>query len=117
MLDQSGYIKINNTKYNPRDFSYTNLPIENVMTSKSGKDLITATRLAKKEFTVSWEGLTYSEMSALEAYTYLNSVTVTWESNTYTCRARNGQSKMIRYSERYTKSDGMWNFSMTLTEL
>ena len=113
----SEYIKINNTKYTPSTFSYKSDAVENSMVSESGHDMVVAVRLKKYVFSLSWEGITYELMSELENYCYEPMVNFKWKGVTYECRAREGSSGLVNYSWKYKRSDGLWNFSMTLKQL
>lgn len=113
----SNYIKINTTTYTPSTFKYKSEPVENVLRSEAGTDLVNVVRLKKYSFEMTWEGITYELMTELEAYCYQRMVTLTWESVDYTCRCRNGNSSMIDHSYAYKNSDGLWNFSMTAIQI
>ena len=111
------YIKINNIEYTPSTFKYKSDPVENVLRSEAGTDLVNVVRLRKYAFELTWEGITYELMSELEAYCYSRLVTLKWKGTEYSCRAREGNSTMIDHSWRYRGSDGLWNFSMSLIEV
>lgn len=113
----SGFITINTKTYTPTTFSYKSRAIENILTSEAGTDLVNVVRLKKYTFELSWEGITYDLMTELEAYCYQNFVTFVWKGTSYSCRAREGSMNMIDRSWKYKNSDGLWNFTMTLTEL
>lgn len=113
----SNYIKINDTTYTPSTFSYKSTPVENVLRSEAGTDLVNIVRLKKYTFNATWEGITYELMTELEAYCYARTVTLTWETEEYLCRCREGNSTMIDHSWKYKGSDGLWNFSMSLIEI
>ena len=66
----AGYIKINNVEYTPSTFKYKSNPVENVLRSEAGTDLVNVVRLRKYTFELTWEGITYELMSELEAYCY-----------------------------------------------
>lgn len=113
----NNYIKINNTAYTPSSFSMAPAPVENTMVAQSGKDLVVAVRLDKMKFKASWRGITYNLMTELESYTKTMMVILEWKGTSYECRAREASADMIDWSWKYQRSDGLWDYSMTLTEL
>ncbi len=113
----SNYITINGTGYTPTAFSYTIEAIETVNQSEGGTDLVTAVRLNKHIFTASWEGIDSTTLDALEAICTAATATLVYRSSTYTVRARGASPELLTKSYKYSRSDGLWNISITFTEI
>lgn len=113
----SGYLTIGSKTYTPTTFSMSYQAIENSMVSESGKDLVSAVRLNKAKFNVSWKNIDADLKDELMGYTTQPMVSVTFASVARNCRARDAQANMVDWSWKYSGSNGLWNFSMTLTEL
>lgn len=115
----SGIISFNGTACTipPRSVEYEFEEIENTMKSEAGTDMTSVTRLNKHRFKFSWEGVTSSFLDTLEGYAKLATVTLGWRGISYTVRVRDFQPKMISRSEVYDGSDGLWNISLSATEV
>lgn len=115
----SGIIAFNNTPCTipPRSVDYVFEQIESVMKTEAGTDMTTVTRLNKHKFTLGWENIPSSFLDVLEGYATTATVTLTWRGNNYTCRVRDFKPKMVSRSEAYTLSDGLWNVTLTATEV
>lgn len=111
------YLTVNNTAIpNPVSFDYSFEPIENLMTSESGKDLVVAVRLNKRTFRGTWH-LSSFWLPKFEAYASLQSVTLVYQGTTYYCRARGFAPKLVENSERTSGTNGLWEVSMEFIEL
>ena len=111
------YIKINNVKYTPTSFSYAIQSDENVFKSAAGTELLNIVRLNKHVFTLTWEGIDSTLLDTLEGYCKVPTVTFNYRSTDYTCRARGIAPKMLNKSYKYRRSDGLWDITITLTQL
>lgn len=111
------YITINGVGVTPSDFSYSLESDEEIFKSAAGTELVNVTRLDKHVFTLSWEGIDATMLDRLISYCKLPTVTVGFRGNTYTCRARGISPELLKKAYKYRHSDGLWNASLTLTEL
>ena len=98
-------------------FNIDTQTIEKSFQTEAGTDKSILIRTGKHKFTPSWQGATSSHKTLCEGFCALASVTVSFDGGTYTCRARNLQSKLVRYSNRYEGSNGLWDISFTLEEI
>ena len=119
MALSSGIIAFNGTvcAIPPRSVEYEFEEIENTMKSEAGTDMTSVTRLNKHKFKFSWEGVPSTFLDLLEGYAKLATVTLGWRGDSYTVRVRDFQPKMISRSEVYEESDGLWNISLSATEV
>lgn len=113
----SDYIKINNVEYTPTSFSYSIQSDENVFKSAAGTELLNIVRLDKHVFTLTWDGIDSTLLDTLEGYCKIPTVTFSYRSEDYLCRARGIAPQMLNKSYKYRRSDGLWNITITLTEL
>ena len=111
------YIKINNVTYTPTSFNYALQADEKIFKSAAGTDLSNIVRLDQHVFTLTWEGIDSTLLDAIEAYCKLPTVTMVYRSVTYVCRARGIAPQMLNKSYKYRRSDGLWNITITLTEI
>lgn len=113
----SDYIKINTIYYTPTTFSYALQSDEDVFKSAAGTDLLNIVRLDKHVFTLTWDGIDSSLLDQIEGLCKEPTVTLTYRLHDYTCRARGIAPQLLNKSYKYKRSDGLWNISITLTEL
>lgn len=115
----SGIVSFNSTACTipPRSVDYSFEEIENVMKTEAGTDMTSVVRLNKHVFKFGWENIPSDFLDTLETYAKAATVTVGWRSQSYTCRIRDFQPKMVSRSEVYTASDGLWNVTLTATEV
>lgn len=115
----SGIISFNGTACTipPVSVEYDFEEIENVMKTEAGTDMASVTRLNKHKFKFGWEGVPSTFLDTLEAYSQLATVTLGWRGNSYTVRVRDFSPKMVPRSEVYEGSDGLWNISLSATEV
>lgn len=115
----SGIVSFNSTACTipPTSVEYSFEEIESVMKTEAGTDMVSVTRLNKHKFKFGWEGIPSSFLDTLEGYAKAATVSVGWRGQSYTCRIRDFSPQMISRSETYTASDGLWNVSLTATEV
>lgn len=113
------YLKINNETVSipPKKFDMKFNAIEQVNQSEAGTDLVDATRLKKRVISLAWEGVDSSFTDKLESWVTAATVSVTYRSDTFDCRARDYSVAMAFKSYLYASSDGLWDASLTLTEI
>lgn len=121
MLDEK-FIKINDKSYTPSTWDYSYDPVESVSQSEAGNDLVITTKLDRHVFNASWNGITYELMSELESYCLQDTVKLTVQKSanmfeTYNVRARGIAPAMLPKSYKYRRSNGLWNISITFTEV
>jgi len=109
-------LSINSTALpEPSSFSCNYGTVEKVMTTEDGYDKTILVRTGKGKFSLAWEGADSTFKATAEGYAALQSVTFDDGTN-HTCRCRNLKADLVRYSNRYTGSDGLWNISFDLEE-
>lgn len=101
----------------PTSFSYTLNPVENVQVSESGHDFVQVIRLDKHIFSATWEGVDGDTLDELETLPLTGSVTLSYRGDNYVCRARDFSAVMAFKSYLYAHSDGIWNVSLTFTQV
>ena len=113
------YLKINNetVAIPPKSFDLEYTAVEQVNISESGTELVDATRLTKRVINLSWEGIYSDFLDQIAEWAAAATVSVTYRSATFTCRARGFKSSMAFKSYLCATSDGIWNVSLTLTEI
>lgn len=113
----SGYIKINNNEHTPSTFNYALQPDEKIFKSAAGTELVNIVRLDKHVFTMTWEGVEAELVDEIEGYCTSPTVTLTYRSNDYICRMRGLAPQLLNKAYKFRRSDGLWNISVTATEL
>lgn len=88
--------------------------VEKVMKTEAGTTTSIIVRQRKKKFSVAWEGADDTHRHLCEDFCAASTVTLVFDGETYTCRARNLKESMIRYSNRYSGSKGLWNISFDM---
>lgn len=91
--------------------------VEKSFMTEDGHDQSILIRSGKHTFSPSWTGATSSHKTLCEGFCALPTVTVAFDGSTYTCRARGFKSKLVRYSNRWDGSQGLWDISFTLEEV
>lgn len=111
------FLKINNIAL-PRTtgFDYELESIETVNQSEAGTDLVVATRLDKHIFKADWTVSSFW-LSKFEEICKNRLVTLTFNGTDYTCRARGFAPTMVEDSETIENTDGLWEISLTFTEV
>lgn len=91
--------------------------LENVFQTEDGHDVSVRIRPMKRTFNVAWEGADQTLKAYAEYFCNARTVTVLFDNSTIFCRARDLKESLVRYSNRYTGSKGLWNISFTLKEI
>lgn len=99
------------------DFSIDIETVENEYKTEAGTDTAVLVRTGKHVFNCSWEGADDTFKAQAESFCAAATVTVLLDSVSYTCRARDLKEKMVKYSNRYNGSKGLWDISFTLKEI
>ena len=112
------FLTINNTALpETSKFSIDILVKEKVFETEDGHDQGIMVRAGKHKFSVAWEGATDAHKTLCEGYCTTGTVTLLFNGSSYTCRARNLKQELVRYSNRYAGSAGLWNISFDLEEV
>ena len=112
------YLTINsNALHETSSFSIEPQTIENVFQTEDGHDTAISIRAAKYKYVCGWENAPDSFRILAESFCALPTVTVLFESSTRIMRARNLKETLVRYSNRYSGSKGLWNISFDLEEI
>lgn len=111
------YLQINNTPIpNPISFKIVNEEDETINISEAGTELVRVRRLNKKRFSGTWN-LTSFWLKKFQEWCESNSVTLTYQGNSYTCRMRDFNPQLVEDSEYTETSEGLWKISPTITEI
>lgn len=114
----STYLTINgNALHETSSFSISPETIENMFQTEAGTDIGVFVRGGKVKMSCGWEGAPDTFKTLAEGFCAAATCTVVFDGTTYTMRARNLKETMIRYSNRYTGSKGLWNISFDLEEI
>lgn len=116
MLDRN-YFEVDGVGYTPSDFEYEVKAVEAVNESEAGTELVNIRRLDKHIFHASWEGIDVKLLDELISICQKSTVTVGFRNGTYICRARGITPKLAKKSYLYRHSDGLWNASVTFTQI
>lgn len=114
-----GFLKINNeTIPNPAEGFIPGYvePLRNEMTAESGKRLVTAIRLDQRIFSGTWHLSSYW-LEKFESYETAPYITLEYQGETYTCTAEGCAPKLADGSQYVAGTEGLWELSMTFTEL
>ena len=111
------YLTINGVGYTPSQFSYELSTIEEVTESEAGTELIDVKRLDKHIFHATWEGIDATFLEALESMCMARTVTLGYGGGTYVCRARGINPQLANKAWKYRHSNGIWNVSITFTQI
>lgn len=98
-------------------FSVEPQMVEKVMQTEAGTTTSIVVRPSKKKFSVAWESADDAHKTLCEGFCSAATVTLLFNGTSYTCRARNLKESMVQYSNRYTKSAGLWDISFDLEEI
>ena len=112
------FITINNNLL-PECSSFSVEPqmVEKVMQTEAGTTASIVVRASKKKFSVAWESADDTHKTLCEGFCSAGTVTLLFNGTSYICRARNLKENMVQYSNRYTKSAGLWDISFDLEEI
>lgn len=111
------YIQIDGRDFTPSGFDYAILADETINQSEAGTELVTATRLDKHTFNLMWSGITAELLDVIESFCVKESVILIYRDKEYVCRARGAAPKLANKAYKYKRSDGIWEVSITLTEI
>ena len=111
------YFEVNGTGYTPSQFKYELQAVENVTESEAGTELIDVKRLDKHVFQVSWDGIDAELVDKIDEWCRSSTVDVTYRGTIYVCRARGMNANLLNKAWKYRRSDGLWNVSVTLTQI
>lgn len=112
------FITINNNLLpETSQFSIEPQMVEKVMKTEAGTTTSIMVRGSQKKFRVAWDGADDTHRALCETFCSAATVTLLFDSTSYTCRARNLKEKMVQYSNRYSGSKGLWNISFDLEEI
>lgn len=114
----SKFLTINSTLLpETSDFSIDYEVVENEYKTEAGTDTSVLVRAGKHTFNCSWEGADDTFKGQAESFCSAATVTLVLDSVSYTCRARDLKEKLVKYSNRYDGSKGLWDISFTLKEI
>ena len=88
--------------------------VEKVMQTEAGTTVSIIVRASKRKFSVAWKGADDTLKTQCETFCSSATVTLVFDGYTFTCRARNLKESLVRYSNRYTGSAGLWDLSFDL---
>lgn len=88
--------------------------VEKVMQTEAGTTASIIVRSSKAKFTAAWEGADDTLKTQCETFCSSATVTLVFDGGTYTVRARNLKESLVRYSNRYTGSAGLWDISFDM---
>ena len=111
------YLEIDGYGYTPSEFEYEIQAIENVEESEAGTELVSVTRLGKHIFRGTWEGIDSDLLGRLEKICMASDVKLKYRGEEYKCRARGIAPKLARKAYKYRRSDGIWNVTITFTQI
>lgn len=110
------FLTVNGTPIpNPVDFDISLDEIENTRTSESGVDMVSVVRLDKHTFSGSWNLSSYWK-NIFKGFAELPEVTLTFDGDEYTCRARGFSAKLVENSARAYQTNGLWEVSLDFIE-
>ena len=109
------FITINNTLLpEPSKFDVNPEMVEKVMQTEAGTTASIIVRASKRKFSVAWEGADDTLRDQCETFCSSATVTLAYGGYTFTVRARNLKETLVRYSNRYTGSSGLWDLSFDM---
>lgn len=115
------YLTINgNALHETSSFSISPQVVEKLFQTEDGHDKGILIRASKLKMSVGWENAPDTFKTLCEGFCSSATVTVVFNGNTYTMRARNLKEDLVRYSNRYSGSfstNGIWNISFDLEEI
>ena len=112
------FITVNNVLLpETSSFSIDVETLEKEFQTEDGHDQSILIRTGKHTFNVAWENQPGSFLDDAKSICSTPTVTVLIDSVSYTCRGRGLKADMVRYSNRYKGSKGLWNISFQLKEI
>lgn len=113
----TNYLKFNNV-YIPNamsfEISYEN--IENIVDSEVGTTIGTVTRLQRRTFSGSFN-CTSTWLAKFRQLCNLSTGTLVYQGESIECRARIDRASLIESSEYLKRTDGLWEVSVTFSEV
>lgn len=114
----STYLTINNNAlHETSSFDMEPQVVEKVFQTEDGHDQTILVRTGKYKYKAAWEGAPDTLRLLLETFNAASTVSVLFEGTTRTMRARNLSAHLVRYSNRYSESSGLWDLSIDLEEI
>lgn len=113
------FLKINNTYIPnpaPGSFQISFDPDEEIELSEAGTELGSVTRLNKRTFSGEWR-VTSFWLKVFEDFCSVRTVTLRYQGQDYTVRARGFEPKLFSNSEYTEGSEGLWSLKLTFTEI
>jgi hypothetical protein len=110
------YLSFNDVTFpNPIGPSQTSNPVETVVVSEAGTDLVVMSRASKSAWNFSFE-LSAAKKNELKAISRQAKTKMVYQGVTYFVRVRNFQEKLVEGSEWLKNIDGLFQVSVTVTE-
>ena len=100
----------------PGSFQIKFDPDETVELSEAGTELGSVRRLDKRIFTGEWH-VTAFWLDLLKSFCTARTVTLTYQGQAYTVRARGYDPKLAANSEYTESTEGLWSLKLTFTEI
>lgn len=88
--------------------------VEKVMQTEAGTTASIIVRASKRKFSVAWEGADDTLRDLCETFCSSATVTLAYGGYIFTVRARHLKENLVRYSNRYKGSAGLWNLSFDM---
>lgn len=112
------FLKVNNERIpNPvSNFKVNFTPDEVVNISEAGTELARVRRLNKRTFSGTWN-FTSFWLKKAEEWCTSPTVTVTYQGENYTCRARDFSPVLFNNSDYTENTEGLWTVNLTFTEI
>lgn len=110
------YLSFNGNVFpNPIAPTQTSNPVESVVTSEAGTDLVVMARASKSAWNFSFQ-LTELYKNKLKQLSEAAKVTMVYQGSTYYVRIRNFQERTVEESEKLTNMNGLYRVSVSVTE-
>ena len=113
------FLKINGTSIPnpvPGTFQIQFDADETIDLSEAGTELGSVRRLDKRIFSGDWHVSSFW-LKILEDFCKLRTVTLRYQGQDYTVRARGYNPKLASYSEFTESTEGLWSLKLTFTEI
>lgn len=110
------YLKFNTVQFpNPTNCTMTSSTIENVSQSEAGTDLVCVVRSSKKKWSMSFN-LTSGKRDTLKSLAQAESTQMYYMGTSYNVRIRDFKEKLAKDSECVSRSEGLFECSVSITE-
>lgn len=100
----------------PGSFSYDFTPDEVIELSEAGTELGSVRRLNKRVFKGDWQVTSYW-LEVLRGFCELRTVTLRYQGQDYTVRARGFNPQLANNAEYVEGTEGLWTLNLTFTEI